>query len=429
MKIQIYKILPNPNNPRKVITPDMTDNMAASIRTVGLMSPIKVIKAGEVVRGKGEVEDEKAKDEKQGEYELISGHLRLEACKKLGWTEIEAEVLDISPDKARILAMLENMGQPMFWLDRYIGIEGLMAGSKTMTQKQAADTLGVDQPYVSRAMKILGVLNTGARQAIYGNPILSTFWDVPEASVFALTALATGEQDDLLRVEQALKVLLERHMTEQQAKKLVDWVLLGNKPEDFPISGKGDSVSEEQNEKDDPNAGYIKELPDFIRLKPSTGGNSSISAKMDRAKAIVFAYGGMSAVTSLEQAADRARADNLGMDTDEPNYSNKYADALPKLVEEMAKQEATRPQIERDVLTGKDVQGSRLKDQKDVQKDGKNTKKAIFIKGKNDTPKQATLDLGIMVDGITNQEPNTLTGKITKFIVKHGLNWMKRMLK
>jgi len=38
MKIQISKIRPNPNNPRKIITPEMINNLAESIKTVGLMN-------------------------------------------------------------------------------------------------------------------------------------------------------------------------------------------------------------------------------------------------------------------------------------------------------------------------------------------------------------------------------------------------------
>jgi len=181
--------------------------------------------------------------------------LRLAAHQKLGLAEIEAEVLDISPEKARILAMLENMAQPMFWLDRYIGIEDLLAGSPDMTQKQAAARLGLNQPYVSRAMKLLAVLNQGSRQKIYRQAILSTFLDVPERAVFALTDLATGQPDDQIRVEQALKVVLDRKMTEKQVKALVEWVKAGNTPESFQPSHPSPRPSQARGEGDMAGAG------------------------------------------------------------------------------------------------------------------------------------------------------------------------------
>jgi hypothetical protein len=449
MKIPIDKIRSNPNNPRKVILPEMVDNLAASIRTVGLMSPIKVreLILGDISSSKGfggHPSTSPSTGSGQGSgsvylYELISGHLRLEACQKLEMAEIEAEVLDISPERARILAMLENMGQPMFWLDRYIGIESLMVGSPDLTQSTAADTLGLDQPYVSRALKLLGLLNQGSRQAIYGNPILSTFWDVPEAAVFSLTGLCKGQPDDAARIEQALKVVLERHMTEQQAKRLVEWVKQGNTPESFPQNANPEAQngSKQQNyDPDDPNAGYLKELPKFIQLRPGAGGSSSISAKMDKTKAVVFAFGGMSAITSLEQAAERVKAESLGIDTSalDSAQANKYADALPKLVQEMAKQEAFRPQVERDILTGKSDENPGTSPSAS-HLTGPSTSSGhpsagSGLKGSAFDNAQAMaqvtgLDVKSMLSGMVSQEPNTLTGKATK----HGLKLLWKGLK
>ena len=40
---------------------------------------------------------------------LISGHHRLEACKKEGWAEIPASIVDVSYEVARLLELDENL--------------------------------------------------------------------------------------------------------------------------------------------------------------------------------------------------------------------------------------------------------------------------------------------------------------------------------
>ena len=44
-----------------------------------------------------------------GAYELIAGHRRLAAAKRLGWTQIAAVVRDETEDRAYLLTMTENL--------------------------------------------------------------------------------------------------------------------------------------------------------------------------------------------------------------------------------------------------------------------------------------------------------------------------------
>lgn len=65
--------------------------LKVSIKKVGLLNPILINKS----------------------RELISGNRRLEACKQLGWTEIEATTIDTGKDKVRELDLEyhENLGR------------------------------------------------------------------------------------------------------------------------------------------------------------------------------------------------------------------------------------------------------------------------------------------------------------------------------
>ncbi|KXA95555.1 hypothetical protein AKJ65_01540 [candidate division MSBL1 archaeon SCGC-AAA259E19] len=52
------------------------EGLARSIEDIGLLNPITVWRGGD------------------GTYNLVAGERRLEACKRLGWEEIEAIVLE-----------------------------------------------------------------------------------------------------------------------------------------------------------------------------------------------------------------------------------------------------------------------------------------------------------------------------------------------
>jgi ParB family transcriptional regulator, chromosome partitioning protein len=65
---------------------DLTELMA-SIREVGLLHPITVT----------------------ADYQLIAGYHRLEACKRLGWPEIPATILDVDRLRAELARLDENL--------------------------------------------------------------------------------------------------------------------------------------------------------------------------------------------------------------------------------------------------------------------------------------------------------------------------------
>ncbi|HJT24616.1 MAG TPA: ParB/RepB/Spo0J family partition protein, partial [bacterium] len=210
-EIPLGRIKPNPENPRGFILPIAVENLAASIKAIGLNNPIKVVPLPD------------------GDYLLISGHIRLAAAQKLGWVGIPAQVLEITPEQAENQAELDNSGEPMHWLDWNIIIERRLQAASEPTQQMVADALGKSQKTISRAKSLMACLSPVAREAIYTQCInLGVSEGISERAVVALADLK-----DPQKVEKALKVAIEKDMTEVQAKKLVEWVKVGNEPESF----------------------------------------------------------------------------------------------------------------------------------------------------------------------------------------------------
>jgi ParB family transcriptional regulator, chromosome partitioning protein len=92
MLIPVEKIIPNPEQPRKVFDEDELAGLAASMAdpAIGLIQPIVV-------------------NQKNGHYVLVDGERRLRAAKLLGWTEIEATVRKSKPGKEGIEALIANV--------------------------------------------------------------------------------------------------------------------------------------------------------------------------------------------------------------------------------------------------------------------------------------------------------------------------------
>jgi ParB family chromosome partitioning protein len=88
--IEVDKIKPNPNQPRKIFDETKLQELGESIKEHGLLQPITV-----------RYED--------GEYTLVAGERRLRAHKLAGLDAIKATVIEIDGQKLRELALIENI--------------------------------------------------------------------------------------------------------------------------------------------------------------------------------------------------------------------------------------------------------------------------------------------------------------------------------
>lgn len=106
--LPIAQIKENPDNPRHIITSEMTEAMAASLKAVGLKNPIKVrpIKGQIADSSRPDVNDVAPSPLAQTPaFELVSGHIRLAGAKILGWATIKALVKNLTPQEALLEAI------------------------------------------------------------------------------------------------------------------------------------------------------------------------------------------------------------------------------------------------------------------------------------------------------------------------------------
>lgn len=93
LELDIDTLLPFPNQPFHPYKEDEMEKMVESIQENGIISPI-------VVRPK-----------EDGTYEIISGHNRVEACRRAGITQIPSFIREVDDDTAVILMVDSNLRQ------------------------------------------------------------------------------------------------------------------------------------------------------------------------------------------------------------------------------------------------------------------------------------------------------------------------------
>lgn len=143
--IEVDKISPNPDQPRREFDPEALKELASSIREFGLLQPIVVTKKN--VEGPHGVEVE---------YELIAGERRLQASKLLGLQTIPAIVRNVRLERERLeLAVIENIQR-----ENLNPIETARAFARLqdefrLTQREVASRLGKSRESVANTMRLL----------------------------------------------------------------------------------------------------------------------------------------------------------------------------------------------------------------------------------------------------------------------------------
>ncbi len=89
-ELEVSKIKPNPNQPRKIFDEDKLRELSESIVEHGLLQPVTVIRSDDG-------------------YTLIAGERRLRAHKLANLDRIKSVIIDIEDFKLRELALIENI--------------------------------------------------------------------------------------------------------------------------------------------------------------------------------------------------------------------------------------------------------------------------------------------------------------------------------
>jgi len=143
--IEVEKIKPNPQQPRRHFNEEALKDLASSIREFGILQPIVVSKI-----------EKETPDGTDVEYQLIAGERRWLASKILGLERIPAIIRNVDLERERLeLAIIENIQR-----EDLNPIERARAFSKLqdefrLTQREIASKLGKSRESVANTVRLL----------------------------------------------------------------------------------------------------------------------------------------------------------------------------------------------------------------------------------------------------------------------------------
>lgn len=138
IEIPIDLIDPNPWQPRTHFDHKEIEELAASIKEIGLIQPIIVRR----VPIMGTTELEKSAPNRDTRFQLIAGERRLRAHKELGREAIKSIILDAGDDDLALMALAENLDRADL-SDYEIGKAIIRAEKEFPSRKHMAEAIGM----------------------------------------------------------------------------------------------------------------------------------------------------------------------------------------------------------------------------------------------------------------------------------------------
>ena len=134
--IPLGRIRPNPQPPRRSFDEEGLAELAASIRSCGILQPLTVRRAGEG-------------------YELVAGERRLRAARIAGLREVPCLVAQVGEEDSALLALMENLQRRD--LDCWEEAQAIarLISRYGLSQEEAARRLGRAQPTVANKLRLL----------------------------------------------------------------------------------------------------------------------------------------------------------------------------------------------------------------------------------------------------------------------------------
>jgi ParB family transcriptional regulator, chromosome partitioning protein len=149
-EIAIGAITPNPRQPRQVLDEDALEELASSIREVGLLQPVVVRKV------------------MPGRFELVMGERRWLACQRAGLEHVPAIVRGTPDDDLLREALMENLHREQLNpLEEAAAYQQLL-DDFSATHDELARKVGRSRPHISNTIRLLQLPGTVQRRVAAG---------------------------------------------------------------------------------------------------------------------------------------------------------------------------------------------------------------------------------------------------------------------
>lgn len=137
--LPIYKVEPNPDQPRQDFNGEELQALADSIEIHGIIQPLTV------------------RELPSGYYQIIAGERRWRAARIANLSEVPVVIIEADDRKVKELALIENLQrQDLNPVEEAMGYQSLIQ-EYGLTQEDAAKQVGKSRPAVANALRLLNL--------------------------------------------------------------------------------------------------------------------------------------------------------------------------------------------------------------------------------------------------------------------------------
>jgi len=205
-EVALDAISPNPHQPRTHFDEAALQELAASIRQVGLIQPL-IVQAVPTQAGQPE------------HYQLITGERRWRAARLAALERVPVVVKDVSPQEMLELALVENIQRSDLNPLEEAAAYQQLADEFGLTQEQIADRVGRSRVSVANTLRLLRLPDEVRLGLLSG--------DISEGHARALLMLSDADEQVL-----AYRMVKRRAMSVRQAEEFVRRLQSPREPQD-----------------------------------------------------------------------------------------------------------------------------------------------------------------------------------------------------
>ncbi|MCL5961156.1 MAG: ParB/RepB/Spo0J family partition protein [Chloroflexi bacterium] len=197
-EVSIDSIVPNPLQPRHYMDEAGLEELASSIRELGVIQPLVVSQT--LLR------DEQLPGTPK--YQLIAGERRWQAARRAGLTSVPVVLKEATPQQALQIALVENIQRSDLTALEEAAAYRQLVDEFGLTQEEVASRVGKSRVAVTNALRLLG-LGDEVKAALAAGHLT-------EGHARALLALEDAEEQVA-----TLGVVLRRRLTVRQTEEVV----------------------------------------------------------------------------------------------------------------------------------------------------------------------------------------------------------------
>lgn len=202
-EIELKKIRPNKLNPRLEVNIERLNELAESIREVGLLEPIIVRPA-------------------DGGFEVVVGERRYRASQQAGLENVPAIVREYSDDEVVQLNLIENVQrEELSAIEKGKVCKYLLenCAEKYPSQSAIAEKIGVSSDAISAWLRSVEVVPEEVQTLVAPSTISG---EIPEGKIDYATAVKVGRQvKEPERQVEVIKKLAEKHLPTKERTQII----------------------------------------------------------------------------------------------------------------------------------------------------------------------------------------------------------------